>query len=183
MDATNTLTDRAAPAAAAMTRVVVPTDVDDARLTDARIAATRLAADFGWELVLYDRSEERWTDTPHPTGPLTLDEVVESGRQHLIDQMRDVEAAGVSVRAWLATVPSITAMLDAIQELDVDGVMVPTDLQQPRMMDRLLEGGSPARIVDRVTDLQLDRPGPVFLVVADDGSIDIDEYSSDDGAG
>lgn len=45
----------------------------------------------------------------------TVDELDASERERLVRQMRDIEAAGVHVTVWLATVPSISAMVDVIQ--------------------------------------------------------------------
>lgn len=162
----------ATTAVAALRRIVVPTDPGDERLARAREAALQLAVEHGWELVLYDRSHERWTDTPHPSGPVRADELDRDEWEHLVRQLRDIEAAGVTATAWLATVPALTAMIDVLQELAVDGVLLPAHLDQPRIMDRLLEGGDPAGMVERVSDLHLDPP-PIVLVLDDDGGLSV----------
>lgn len=164
-----------------LTCVVVPTTEGDEQLDAVRRIATRLASRHDWHLVLYDRSNERWTDTPHPKGPMSIDELDGDRHATLIRQMRDVVAAGVSVSAWIATVPSITAMIDVLQELAVDGVMMPRHLAEPRLMDRLLEGSDPAEMVERVADLQLADP-PVFLAVDDDGTISVEAYDHEEAA-
>lgn len=156
--------------APALHRVVVPTDADGDGMARARRAATQLASTHGWELVLYDRSNERWTDTPHPAGLVTADEIDRDERGHLARQMDDIEAAGVDVAAWLATVPALTAMIDVFQAADVDGVVVPDQLDSPKMMDRLQTGGSPDDLIARVAELQLDS-SPAFLVVHESGKI------------
>jgi hypothetical protein len=165
--------DEATAAVTGLTRVVVPTDPRDERLARVREAALQLATRHGWEVVLYDRSHERWTDTPHPTGPVGADELDPEEWAHLVRQLRDIERAGVTATAWLATVPALTAMIDALQELAVDGVLLPSQLGQPKVMDRLLEGSDPASMVERVADLHLDDP-PTFLVLDDDGGLSVE---------
>jgi hypothetical protein len=167
--------DEAGAAVASLRRVVVPTDPRDERLARARQAALQLATEHGWEIVLYDRSHERWTDTPHPSGPVSADELDPDEWEGLARQLRDIEAAGVTATAWLATVPSLTAMIDVLQELDVDGVLLPSHLDQPKVMDRLLEGGNPAGMVERVADLHLEAP-PIFLVLDDDSRLSVEPY-------
>lgn len=164
------ISDDAAAALATLRRVVVPTDATDANLARARHAALRLARSHGFDVVLYDRSDERWTDTPHPSGPLTVDAVDGDKHAHLVRQMRDFEAAGVTVSAWLASVPALTAMLDVIQELHLDGVILPDGLGKPKLMDRITGGSDIAEMVDRFTELQLPRP-PTVLVVPESGPI------------
>lgn len=145
-------------------RMIVLTDDGDDAVARTREAALTFARNFGFDVVLYDRSDERWTDTPHASGPFTADEVDAERRPHLPRQLRDFEAAGVRATAWLATVPALTAMLDVLQELRADGVLLPEQLDHPKMMDRLQIGSDPAAMVDRVADLQMPNPPVVFLV-------------------
>lgn len=153
-------------------RIVVPTDDRDESLGGLRAVALRLAREFDLDVVLYDRSNERWTDTPHPSGPFTADQIDAGERPHLVRQLRDFEAGGVTATAWLATVPALTAMLDVLQELDVDGVVLPAELDHPKFMDRIQVGADVADMVNRVAELQMP-DAPVVLVVADDGPITI----------
>jgi anti-sigma factor RsiW len=173
------LDPRAQAAVARLRRVVVPTDGADASLARTREVALQLAREHDFDVVLYDRSDERWTDTPHPSGPFTVDQIDDERRPHLVVQLRDFAAAGVTATAWLATVPALTAMLDVLQELDVDGVLVPEHLDKPRIMDRLQVGSDTAAMVDRVAELQLPSP-PTVLVVPESGAIRItsDEENS-----
>ena len=90
-------------------------------------------------------------------------------------QLRDIERAGVTATAWLATVPALTAMIEALQELAIDGVLLPARLDQPKVMDRLLEGGDAASMVERVADLHLEAP-PTFLILDDDGGLSVQPY-------
>lgn len=160
------VTDAAAAALPALRRVVVPTDESDPALARARQAALRLARTHGFAVVLYDRSDERWTDTPHPTGPLSIAEVDDDKRAHLVRQMRDFEAAGITVSAWLSSIPALTAMLDVIQELQIDGVILPDGLDKPKLMDRVTGGSDIASMVERFAELQVPKPPTVLMVPA-----------------
>jgi len=166
---TDELIDRAVPDGLGdVTRLVVPTDDTDSALGRARRVALQIARATDAEVVLYDRSDERWTDTPHPSGPFAVDQVDGERRPHLVRQMREFVDAGVTTTAWLATVPALTAMLDVLQDLEVDVVVVPDRLDAPRMMDRLQVGSTPAEMVERIARLQLPRT-PALVSVADDG--------------
>lgn len=150
--------------------LVVPTDEGDPALALAREAAAWMAAEYDIELILYDRSGERWTDTPHPKGPLEASAIGED-RPHLRRQLDELRERGVRATAWLATVPALTAVTDVLDELDVDGIVLPDHLDRPKMMDRLQVGAGPAEMVERVAALQTDGPAPGVLVVGDDREI------------
>jgi hypothetical protein len=151
--------------------ILVPTDADDEAYAQARRAAAGLAAGTDTTVVLYDRSDERWTDTPHPEGPLTRDEVDATSRPHLVAQMDELAASGVEVRAWCSTVPALTRILAAVQALDADAVLVPEQLDHPTMMDRL-QPGDAGEMVTRVLDQNVaDRVR--VLVLSQDGSLDV----------
>lgn len=161
-------------------RLAIATDDSDEALARVRHVALGLAQTHGFEVVLYDRSHERWADHPHPEGPLTADELDgRDDRGHLVEQLRDFEAAGVRATAWLATVPALTAILDVLQALDVDAVMLPESLDEPTLADRLQSGSTPATMVQRVAELNLPQP-PVMFEVPESGSIRIAGYSVGD---
>lgn len=155
--------------------LVVPTDADDAGYETARRAALQLAtsAPEGQRLtvVLHDRSDERWTDTPHPEGPLGPDEIEADRRPHLVDQLRPFQEAGVDVKVWYASIPALTAVLTTVQTLDADAVLVPASPEAPKMMDRLQAGEDAGDQIGRVLDQQLDRTVFVFVVL-DDGTVE-----------
>ena len=165
----------AASAMAGIRRMVVPTDDRDDAVARTRAAALTFARNYGFGVVLYDRSDERWTDTPHAAGPFTADEIDADHRPHLPGQLREFEAAGVHATAWLATVPALTAMLDVLQELQADGVLLPDSLEHPKFMDRIQIGSDPAVMVDRVAELQTPTP-PVVFVVPETGPTTIRNY-------
>lgn len=157
-------------------RMAIATDESDEALARVRRVALELARSHGFDVVLYDRSDERWTDTPHAKGPVTADELVGTDREHLVHQLRDFEAAGVSASAWLATVPALTAMLDVLQAIDVDAVMLPERLEEPKIMDRLQIGKTPPEMVQRIAELNMQRP-PLVLAVAESGAVTVAEYT------
>lgn len=156
-------------------RVAIATDDDaDAALAEVRAFTKSLATDHEFDVVLYDRSGERWTDHPHPKGPLTAAELSGSDRDHLVAQLSELEEAGIGATAWLATVPALTAMLDVLQDLDVDAVILPERLDHPKMMDRIQVGSSPPEMVQRVAELNLEHP-PQILAMTEDGALSIVE--------
>lgn len=153
-------------------RLAVPTgDDDDDALRVLRTTAIDLAVRFDLEVVLYDRSEETWMDHPHPAGPCDLDSIDREKRPHLIEQLDGFAARGVDASVWIATVPSLTEIVDVIRELDVDAVLVPEDGGTSKLLDKLKPGG-PAEIVERVAALNLEVPIAV-LVRHDDGTITV----------
>jgi hypothetical protein len=151
--------------------VVILTDRDDEQLDHVRRTATRLAVDHGWDLIVYDRSQETWMDSPHPTGPVATDELSGSDeRAHLHRQMQDIEAAGVSVTAWLSTVPSISAIADVVREMHVDAVLIPSDFEQPKLADRLLSGDGATSVARTLADID-PTDGTTLLLITPDGQL------------
>lgn len=159
-------------AMASVRTMVVPTDADDAGYERARRAALHLAtaapAEARPTVVLHDRSDERWTDTPHPEGPFGPTEIDAERRPHLMDQIQPFCDAAVPVRAWYASVPAMTAVLTSVQTLGADAVIVPSAPESPKMMDRLQTGDDTGEQIGRVLDQQLDRTVFVFVVRDDD---------------
>jgi len=104
------------------------------------VAAT-LAAKSDVPVTLYDRSEETWGDSQHPEGPLRAGDDLLEGRDELTDQIAWLEDHGVTAQGWVATLPSISAVLTALAEVDADVVVVPADLGR-NLFERALAGGS-----------------------------------------
>lgn len=168
-NAAHQLSDAAAEALSRSRRVAVPTDSDDATLGDLRAAAIDLAVRFDLEVVLYDRSEETWMDHPHPTGLCDREAIDAERRPHLVDQVDEFAARGITTSVWIATVPSLTEIVDVAR--DVDTILVPAGNDGGKLLDRLKSDG-PAEIVERVTALNLEAPVDV-LVRHDDGSVTV----------
>lgn len=169
-----TLTDAARTALGSVRTLVVPTDADDDGYSRARRAALQLAGGSSdpVRVVLHDRSDERWTDTPNPEGPLDPAAVAAGGRTHLVEQMRPFTDAGVDVVAWYASVPALTAVITPVQELDAQAVLVPEWPEKQRVMDRLQPGSDAGEQIGRVLDQNLERTVYVFIV-KDDGEIEV----------
>lgn len=167
-----TPTDAARAALGSVRTLVVPTDPGDEGYARARRAALELAAANGAAVVLHDRSDEHWTETPHAEGPFDLDTVAAGERDHLPGQMRPFADAGVEVSAWYATVPALTDILEPVQGLDADAVLVPLQPEKPRVMDRLQPGSDLGEQIGRVLDQNLERTVYVF-VVRDDDAIEV----------
>ncbi len=167
-----------APPASTWNKIVIATNSDDDSLARVRRLMLDFASRQGCAVVLYDRSNERWTDTPHPKGPLTADQIDADERPHLVGQLREFEAVGVEATAWLATVPALTAMIDVLQDMSVDAIVLPDDFGSRKMMDRLQIGGDPAEMVQRIADLQLEHP-PVVVVVDEAGEMTVSRFADD----
>lgn len=171
-DTSFTFTEAADAVAAAVKLIVVPTAPDDDGFTRARHAARRIADASGCTVVLYDRSDERWTDTPDPEGPIELADVDRENRPHLVEQMQEFADAGIDVKAWYASVPAITRVLVAVQHLDADAVVVPESIESPRVMDRLQAGEDTGEQIGRVLDQNIERSVHIF-VVGDDDTVEV----------
>lgn len=173
MTGTFQLTPDAERIAANLRLLLVPTSPDDEAFARTRAAALQIARGTSTRVVLYDRSDERWTDTPHPEGPFALDEIDLDKREHLASQMQPFTDAGVDVVAWYASVPALTAIISAVQELDADSILVPEELDKPRVMDRLQAGDDAGEMIGRVLDQNLERPVHLFVLADDSDSIEV----------
>ena len=155
----------AADALRGASKLAVATDTDDETLAATRSLAASLAAEYDLAVVLYDRSEETWMDHPHPSGVCDRSDLADRDRQHLADQMVEFDDAGVEVTAWIATVPSITEIIDVVMQAGVDVLLLPNEIGSPTLLDRL-KADSPADVVERIVSHNLDAPVPVLV---DDG--------------
>lgn len=147
-------------------RVIVPTDDgnEPARVR-ARQAAVRLAAAAGAELVLLDRSDATWGDTPH-TELHDRDALAAAGKEALAKQVDEASDAGVTAAVWAHSLPAPEALGDAVRDLAVDLVVVADDFDKPGLLDRLRTKSVEERAFDAVGDT------PV-VVVAEDGSLSV----------
>jgi len=112
--------------------------------------AFKLAADVAARtnvpVTLYDRSEETWGDSQHPEGPLRTGDDLLAGREHLSQQIAWFDDQGVVGQGWVATLPTISAVLTALAQLDADVVVVPERIGR-NLFERLLAGGSIAEAI------------------------------------
>lgn len=161
-DLASTPSDAAVDALTAAHKLAVVTDDDDAHLAATRRLGAQLAARHDLDVVLYDRSQETWMDHPHPSGPCDVTELDERAASHLAPQLDEFAALGVHAVPWIATVPTITEIVDVIRELDVDVILLPEQLDRPKLLDRL-KGKQPADIVAEIAALNLEQPVPVLV--------------------
>lgn len=158
----STPTTAAAEALRAGSKLAVVTDDDDGHLAATRALAVQLAARYDLDVVLYDRSQETWMDHPHPAGPCDRSDLAERAAGHLTPQLDQFADAGVTAVPWIATVPSLTEIVDVIRELDVDVMVLPDRIEHPKLLDRI-KGKQPADVVKAIAELNLERPVPVLV--------------------
>lgn len=156
---------RAAVEAAAT--IVVPVDdgSDDA-LARARDVAVSLAKLGDARLVLLDRVDTTYADTPR-VNELTRDEVAGIDRPYLLDQLDAASAAGVAATAFQHSLPGDEALTDTVTTLGADLVVVPVDMDSPGFLDRLKHDDVEARAVEATPD------GVPVVAVAADGTVSL----------
>jgi nucleotide-binding universal stress UspA family protein len=147
--------------------VLVPVDDGtDPAWARAREVAIDLASRSSARLVLLDRADTTYADTPR-VHELSREEAVELDRPYLVTQIDEAEAAGLSATAFQHSLPGSEALRDAIDEVHADLVVVPADLDRPRPLERTKAGDAADR-ADRAT------PTSVQLVsVSADGSVSL----------
>lgn len=122
---------------AARVILVAVEDKSDPALDGARRTAIALAAMVDAKLVVLDRSDTTYADTPR-IFELSRDEVVGLGeRQYLLDAMDEATSAGVSVTAFQHSLPGTEAISDAAERVGADIYVVPDHLDGPSLVDRL----------------------------------------------
>jgi hypothetical protein len=155
-----------AEAARGARRVIVPTDdADEPARARARQAAVRVAAAAGAELILLDRSDATWGDTPH-TELHDRDALAAAGKDTLAGQVDAAAEAGVTATVWAHSLPAPEALGDSVRDLAVDLVVVADDFDKPGLLDRLRTKS----VVERAFDAVGDTP---VVVVAEDGSLSV----------
>jgi nucleotide-binding universal stress UspA family protein len=157
------------PAVAAAVRgattilVGVDDGTEEAFVTSRRVA-TSLASLGGARLVLLDRSDTTYADTPR-VHELSREDLVDDDRRYLLDQLDDAAAEGVAVTAFQHSLPGDEAYTDAAKHLGADVLVVPDHIDSPGFFDRFKQNGVPERAVDAAPS------GTDVLVVAIDGSV------------
>jgi nucleotide-binding universal stress UspA family protein len=175
---TSGVSPHAAEVAAHIRRLVVPTDAEDESLERCRAVALDLAKMHGFEVVLYDRSTARWAQTPVELGPLGIDDLDAETHPQLVAQMREFRDAGVNVRAHLASTPTITAIVETVECDGADAIMMPEQLDHPRLLDRLNSTNShTAELVDHVATLA-PHLRPALFIVSDHAPLCVFEHTS-----
>jgi hypothetical protein len=164
-------TDRAAAALDDVHRLVVPTDLPGVDCIDvAREAVGRVAAAKHFQVVLYDRSAETWMDHPHPSGPHRADELSDDFAA-LADQLRELGADGIDAVGWISTVPSLSEIATAVQQLDADAVLLPEPSCDRTLVDRLTGTGDPNE--DVAKSVHTNAPASAVVFEVHDGVVDV----------
>ena len=158
------------------------TDANDA-WSWARSPAVALAKVAGSRLILGDVSTRSAWSTPYGSGGVgadrgapysegttlvTKEELALLGRHYLLEQLREAEAQGVEVGAWLADRPGVLALDRFLELFEIDALVVPP-LDHPSLGERI--AGDDIRAVRRRMS------GRPLLLAREDGSVTIDEGS------
>jgi hypothetical protein len=98
------------------------------------IALARLS---GATLLLVDRSQETWAETPHHRGPFTPEQARHCRKQHLDDTLRTAAFEGVDVRVWVPSLPLIESYEETVSHNRVDLAILRDRYDHPRIVDRL----------------------------------------------
>jgi hypothetical protein len=144
-------------------RTIVAVTGEDDRYDAVRSRATDLAADGNGTVILYDIDAAGVFASPVPTewsgegqeelldeeasherlDPQALDT---AGRATIAEQVRRLRAAGIDAWGWLPTKRDAADLAAYAERQRADLVLVPRDLEQPSLVDRVLgnEGVSEA---------------------------------------
>jgi nucleotide-binding universal stress UspA family protein len=157
-----------ADAVRSATVVLVPVDDgNDAARTQARLVAQQLAAVVGARLVLLDRTDTTYADTPR-VHELDRDHAESIGRAYLVSQIDEASAAGVEVIAFEHSLPGTEAITDAAEETSADLIVVPHHLDKPGFLDHFRQGDTAERAgraaPDGVAVLSVDHDGTLSRI-------------------
>lgn len=147
--------------------ILVPVDdgADDA-LARARAVAIALASLGDAKLVLLDRADTTYADTPR-VFELDRDEVAAIDRPYLLAGLDEAAAAGVVATAFQHSLPGDEALTDAATQVAADLVVVPASLDSPGLFARLKGGDVEGRTV------QAAPRGTAVVAVAEDGRLEL----------
>lgn len=117
--------------------VIAPTDNGrDPEVVYARRAAALLAR-LGTTLYLSDRSKRTWGETPHVTGPATIDRLRGIGVDYMVEQMEEALALGApDVRAVAPSIPTPDSLPDVLAATGASVVVIPPRFTHHRLLDR-----------------------------------------------
>ncbi len=159
-------------------RVLVAFVGEDEELDHVADAGVELARRSRGRLILYDRDAASAFADPLPNqwasygerdqygDPLSEDELVRLGREQLARKVAAAHRQGVDAWGWLAERHGTDTMVDYARRHHADFVLLPDDLDEPGLADRLKR-----ETVDRAVDEASEEPeGIAVLLVAPDGS-------------
>lgn len=130
-------------------QTIVAVTGEDDRFSQVRSRASAMAAGNEARVILYDLDAAGAFASPVPTewsgegqqeltpdrmGP---DELEAQGRKPLADQVRSLRSIGVDAWAWLPTSADAKDLADYAERQGADVILVPPDLEQPGLLDKL----------------------------------------------
>jgi nucleotide-binding universal stress UspA family protein len=172
------LDDRSQDRDVAGTRLLVAYTGEDDDLAHVTRAALRLAGEDGARVILYDRDAASALSDPWPNqwgsqgegaqfgDPLSDQELVKLGREPLARQVAAARGDGVDAWAWLPEKHGTDALVDYARRHGADLILLPEDLDEPGLAERLL-----GETVDKaLEEVEGDADRMAVLLVAADGS-------------
>jgi nucleotide-binding universal stress UspA family protein len=163
----------------ARARVLVAYTGEDDELDHVAGAAVDLARRSGARVILYDRDAASALSDPMPNvwgsqgegaqfgDPLSDQQLVKLGREPFARKVAAARADGVDAWGWLAEEHGTDTMVDYARRHDADLVLLPEDVDEPGLADRLR-----GETLDKAVDAAEEAPaGLAVLLVAADGSV------------
>ena len=163
---------------AAGARLLVAYIGEDDDLAHVATAALRLAAEHGARVILYDRDAASALSDPWPNqwgsqgegaqfgDPLSVVGLVKLGREPLARRVAAARGEGVDAWAWLPEKHGTDALVDYARRHGADLILLPEDLDEPGLAERLL-----GETVDKALDeVEGDADRIAVLLVGEDGS-------------
>ncbi|HZD71001.1 MAG TPA: hypothetical protein VFA45_19520 [Actinomycetes bacterium] len=165
-------------------RMLVAFVGEDEALDHVADAAVELARRTQARLVLYDRDAASAFADPLPNqwashrereqygDPLSDDELVRLGREPLARKVAAARRQGVDAWGWLAERHGTDTMVDYAKRHHADAVLLPDDLDEPGLADRL-KRETVDRAVNEASETDEPDEGIAVLLVAPGGSTEL----------
>jgi nucleotide-binding universal stress UspA family protein len=130
-------------------RCIIAFTSEDEKYAAVRHAAISLARQNSARLILYDIAAGSIFTDPLPNewgsegerelfgNPLTPDDLERAGRHEVARQVNRARQMGVEAYAWLPADRGAPALAEYAAEQEADLIMVPSELEDPGMLDRL----------------------------------------------
>ena len=112
----------------------------------AQRVALALADLGGTTILLFDRSQETWAETPHHRGPYTNEDAHRLGFEHLYGFLDAAATCGLDVMVWMPSLPLLESYDEAVSEYGVDLSVLPTMIDRPKIIERLVGDCRPAEV-------------------------------------
>ena len=175
------MNDRQRDDALAGARLLVAYVSEDEELDHVRDAAVEIAGRHGARVILYDRDSASALADPMPNqwasqaegvqfnDPLSDQELVKLGREPFARKVAGARADGVDAWGWLASDHGTDAMVGYARDHGADLLLLPADLQDPGLAERL-KGETVEAAVEEVREAAA---GLAVVLVAADGSTQV----------